>query len=1343
MTARRFTDRCVPFALLVCVATAGAQTPTGEARNPILDPQFRDRYQEALRRNPYQDRAFDAMFSSYFASDGLEAWIAALQEPDERSETHTADLILLGRIHARLFESEQAIGYLEQIEGDAARDPKLNVLLGSLYDNAGRPDDCIARLNDALKTLTDPDERANAARILGEVLIRAGRVDEAAETWERIAGDNDDVFALLALAEIYETNQKWPEAVGAHNRIIEASEENPYRQCSELRAIGDIHVRTEQYADAVAAYETALELVAPGNWLFADLKKRLIAAYEAWGNLPAFADYLKARIESDASDVEFRVILAETQERLGRVDDAVTTLRSALDRAPDHIRANGALLELYANAGRVDELQRSLAALVDRFPGDTEYRRRLGEAYLKADDSTKAIETWRGAIGANANASRHALVAGWFERYEFSGEAIQAYEAALALEDSRDWQLRLADLHFQNDAPNEAVRVWTSTLNAEGTTPADYVEVAMLLAARELLDDAEALLQEAIELEPNNGQTKLNLAKLLVRRGLFEQALPHFAALADQHEFAYLRERGIDGLLDAYSSLGLLQTKKDEWERAAANAPDSLNLLARLAKLELRMGNKRRVVDLYERCAELAPGDAAYQLAMARAYRTNEQPLKAIDTYKRLIQQDNARAAGYYRELATLCVEEGHTEEAVTVAQAIVKRAPANHAALRGLARAYSANGQRNDALDSFRKALQLKPGDPELLREYGDMLARQGSFGEAQEAYRALLAAAPHQRGRLEALRLLAALYKDRGNSDELVREFRVRAEQTPDDVRAQEELAAVYSASGRGERAVEVLEDALRYAANEEAGLRKLLRAAYEANDLEKVVAVHYQLEAVRGELSPREHEQLGVAYARLGDHRNAIEAWNVLFEQRPSNPATLESLARTMREEGFTNRALKVSARAVELEPYNYAMRYQYAIRLALADRLLQATEQLETILVLGDRSTEESEGELPFTSSTNESVLGQQRQGLSKKPPLALLQSLGKNWQGSFNEFRRVAIFALIHIARETGTAGHHTESFRQAVADDPKSGRAKEDLLIVYQAGERWAAALDIANTLAESQPDNLWLLREIALMTQKSKRIESSIDRQDEHMQTFPESWVAGSLSVLPLLYQQGRIERAEETVRKILDGYGNEPRILHPLASVLRGFGDAEDVIPLYERILELNPQDRNGIAFKLGRLYENQGQYDAAQSVYERLLFDERASVARTGQLENRPSRFLPHGYFGTAEVIHRFGWDVDVQRIRAFDALVNMNPETTDVPGAIARIRTVAEQYDPSADTRSARVSLDLIKLLLVYWIEHDAYEAATAFLDQVLLDGVRDSDLTNFNFFAEKLNAALGS
>jgi tetratricopeptide (TPR) repeat protein len=1310
----------------LCIALITAAAVQAQP-DPALDPEIRGRYEEALARNPFQDRAFDAVFASYFGTDGVDAWIAKLTG-DAPEAIDASNLVLLGRIHARLFEPDKAVEYLERVEGPLTEDPQFDLLLGRIYEAADLREDAIARLSAALDRLTDSEQRAEAARILGNLLTRLGRGDEAAETWKRIAGDDDsDVYALHAFAELYEENRKWSDAIDLRSRIIAASEDDPYAQCREWRAIGGLWMQQDAFEKAAAAYERGLELAAPGNWLFADLKQRLLAVYERWNNLEGFAAYVQARIDVNSADVEYRLLLADTRKRQGEMDAAEAALNDVLARAPGHVGAHESLIALYNATDRGDDARRLLAALAEQYPEDVEYVRRLGEAYRNEGLDEQAVATWKTIVDDDAGADRYALLGQWFERYEKTAEAIDAYRKALALEDSRERRLRLAELLFSNGDEDEAVAMWQSTLEPPTDSPAEHVEVAMLMTARNLLPEAEVLLVKALEAAPDDGPARLNLAKLLVRQKRFEDAIPHFEQLADQETLPYLRERGIHGMLDAYSSLGKLQAQKEKWEAALEQTPDSLPLLAKLAELEMRLGNKREVVRLYERCVAIAPEEPVYRLSLARAYRASELVLESIEQYKELIALDKARAAGYYRELAEVCAEERFTEQAVTVAKAIVDHSPADFVARRNLARALADNGQREEAFQAYRDALQLQPGDADCLREFGALLAQFGKFGEAQTAFRGMFTHAPNERMRLDAVRVLAELYADRGDITALIREFQARVDRSPDDPTAHEELAAVYSAVGDSGRAVAVLEDALRFSENEEDGLRKLLAAAYEAGDLRKVIAVHHQLESLRGSLTARERERLGVAYARIGDYRNAFAAWDALVNDEYVKPGDLQSLAAIMRDEGFSTRALRVTGRATEMEPYNYALRYQYAIHLAMAERTRPAIEQLKTILELGEAPPEGTEGPASHTPRSNDSVLAQQRQGLSKKPPLRLLEEAGDAWRGPFADFRRVVIFALVHVAQSTGTADGIVNEFREASEADPKSSLAKEDLLIAYQAASRWHSALEVAAVLVKEQPDNFWLLREIALMKQKQERIRSAIERHQEHLDTYPGSRISASLSILPMLYQRGEDERAAEIVDMLTAEYGDDRRIMYPLASVLHSFGQISDVIALYQRLAETESGGASPALVKLARLYEHQGDFGRAAGIYQDLLFAESTPGQRTGRFDDRDAQAGQGRIHGVAELIVKFGWDVDWQRVEAFNALTQLPESNGD---ALEQCRAIADAYDAN---QPSTLALDLNKLLIAQAIQTDDYAAARSRLSALRQEDVRDRDITSFRFF----------
>ena len=72
--------------------------------------------------------------------------------------------------------------------------------------------------------------------------------------------------------------------------------------------------------EAIAKFEEALDLVAPGNWLFEDLKIRLVSVYQDLGDLEGLTNYLTAKIAEAPTDTEFRDLLAETYTRMVKLD---------------------------------------------------------------------------------------------------------------------------------------------------------------------------------------------------------------------------------------------------------------------------------------------------------------------------------------------------------------------------------------------------------------------------------------------------------------------------------------------------------------------------------------------------------------------------------------------------------------------------------------------------------------------------------------------------------------------------------------------------------------------------------------------------------------------------------------------------------------------------------------------------------------------------------------------------------------------------------------------------------------------------------------------------------------
>lgn len=215
----------LPLLLLVlllppCAAPHAQEIAT--TSSPEREAQLRDRYLQALRKNPFQGQAFDKVYESYLSGDGVDAWVERLQRGLPTSETRPADLVLLGRIYTRQFKTNEAIRVLEEANAQGAAGPEFDLLLGTLYYQAGQDRQSAELLSTSLDTLVDQDQRSRVCRMLGNVYLRRGERDLAIAAWKRlIESDKADDFAYIELAEVYQDHRMWQESIEVLNRLVE------------------------------------------------------------------------------------------------------------------------------------------------------------------------------------------------------------------------------------------------------------------------------------------------------------------------------------------------------------------------------------------------------------------------------------------------------------------------------------------------------------------------------------------------------------------------------------------------------------------------------------------------------------------------------------------------------------------------------------------------------------------------------------------------------------------------------------------------------------------------------------------------------------------------------------------------------------------------------------------------------------------------------------------------------------------------------------------------------------------------------------------------------------------
>ena len=251
-----------------------------------------------------------------------------------------------------------------------------------------------------------------------------------------------------------------------------------------------------------------------------------------------------------------------------------------------------------------------------------------------------------------------------------------------------------------------------------------------------------------------------------------------------------------------------------------------------------------------------------------------------------------------HNNLGSLLKDQGHIEEAVEHYRKAVQIDPNNYKALYNLGMALAARGQFNEAIENFRQAIQIKPNDCGALVSLGIALANRGQFDEAIANFRQAIQIDPNN---CEALNNLGIALATRGQFDEAIGNFRKAIQIKPNDCDALDNLGTALATRGQFDEAI------------------KNYRQASQINSNRPQTFLHW-----------------GMALGQSGRTREAVAQYREALRLNPSLAGALNNLAWILAanpDDELRNgaEAVRLAERACELTHYGKPM---YLVTLAAA-------------------------------------------------------------------------------------------------------------------------------------------------------------------------------------------------------------------------------------------------------------------------------------------------------------------------------------------------------------------------------------------------------------------------
>lgn len=648
---------------------------------------------------------------------------------------------------------------LARVLEERSNDPKAaqGVLEGALADDP-TDSDVLAEIERVAAITTD---WASASGAL-EKAVRSQTdlaSDTATDLWMRLAGWRKEKMGDRQAAE-----HAYEEALrhDPHNEVILRAVEDlqrapgrerelvgTLRRLAALDALGGVaadlrreaKVLSETQLSDVALTEAILrEMIAADDadaWAIAELTSVREKAGD-WKEV--YGLYVRnAELVAEASEIRRlrHAAALVAKDHLSDAPAAIGLYEQIFEDEPSDEKASAALRELYAKSGKSKELLALLVRLVDL--ADTPAARstlRLEMAALcldKLSAPSEAAEHLRAVLDEEpGNEQATLMLSQLLEKQGRDDELAELLDRQIELMRDRgdvaaelSFRVRLGEV-FESRLGDtaKAIGAYQAVLDRDGAHKGALVALARLHEAKGEKAEAAKMLERLLEGEQGAEAvaTSLRLADL-------------YGALKDVAALRRALERGLQAderAAEVRDRLRSLYEKEGAWTELAdlvrgdAEAASETNERVRLFRRAAEIHQSKRhdpaaAADLLVKASELAPGDRDLLLLLCDAYSASGRGRQAADALQKIVESYGGRRS---KDLATI-----------------------HHR----LAKAYSAEGDKDKALAELDIAFKIDPGSIGVLRDLGvlslelssaatDDKVKEGHLDRAQKTFRALL---------------------------------------------------------------------------------------------------------------------------------------------------------------------------------------------------------------------------------------------------------------------------------------------------------------------------------------------------------------------------------------------------------------------------------------------------------------------------------------------------------------------------------------------------------------------------------------------------------------------------
>ena len=387
------------------------------------------------------------------------------------------------------------------------------------------------------------------------------------------------------------------------------------------------------------------------------------------------------------------------------------------------------------------------------------------------------------------------------------------------------------------------------------------------------------------------------------------------------------------GLAELYAKTGRIRDAVLEAQDILKRDPNNLEAHKLLGRIYLRSlgdmqsGNNgsgsvlKLAIEQYEQIIKIEPDNVDDHLLLGRLYRMNNDLQKAEREFKLAVklQPDSEEAV---TTLAYLYNEEGDATRAVQVLSS-VPDAGRSAKMYSALGYTYEQQKQYKQAIDAYRRAIELDRDNLDAIRGLAENLMNDGQTDAALEQYKIIADANPED---AQTYLHMAEIYRKSGKFDLALENLKKAESMVQDSIEVPYNMAAVYQAQGRFDEAAQTLSD--------------LLKKTEKSDN-----------SYTQGERNNRAVflERLGTVYRDQDKYNEAIEAFRKMTTLGDDNAVRgYQQIIDTYREAKQWQQATIVAKEATQKLPNDRGLQMVYAAQLADTGAPDKALAEVQSML-----------------------------------------------------------------------------------------------------------------------------------------------------------------------------------------------------------------------------------------------------------------------------------------------------------------------------------------------------------------------------------------------------------